>query len=170
MTIEEFIAIIDLKLPPASQDQLEAFETEIGIRLPEDYRQFLVNTNGGYVPGWCEFEGATHKGESWSAVVHHVGGFREELHFSLRFARSCCLSSESQFPRALLWIMDDPGGNGICIGLTGKYRGRVYLWIHDEQPDPEEWDGEVETARNVIPLANSFTDFVAGIGPMDHNG
>jgi hypothetical protein len=43
----------------------------------------------------------------------------------------------------------------------------VYFWIHDEQPDPQEWDGEVETAGNVILLANSFTDFVAGIIPRD---
>jgi hypothetical protein len=56
-----------------------------------------------------------------------------------------------------------PGGNAICLGLTGDYRCRVFFWVHDEQPDPEEWDGEVETAGNVRLLANSFTDFVAGI-------
>jgi hypothetical protein len=77
------------------------------------------------------------------------------------------LSGESQFPRALLWIMDDPGGNGICLGLTAIQRGRVYFWIHDMQPDPEEWDGEIETASNVILLSDSFTDFIAGVGPKD---
>jgi hypothetical protein len=43
----------------------------------------------------------------------------------------------------------------------------VYFWIHDEQPAPEEWDGEVETTGNVILLAESFTDFVAGLDPQD---
>jgi hypothetical protein len=41
----------------------------------------------------------------------------------------------------------------------------VYFWVHDEQPDPDEWDGKVETADNVRLLAHSFTDFIAGIGP-----
>ena len=70
-------------------------------------------------------------------------------------------------PRDLLWIMDDPGGNGICLRLSEMKRGQVYLWIHDEQPDPESWDGQVETASNVILLAKSFTDFITAIGPRE---
>jgi hypothetical protein len=167
MTIDEFIALMEFKAPPAPQDQLEAFEAELGAELPDDYRQFLTRTNGGFISGWYRFKGPTPSGETWFAYVHHVCGFREELHISLRFYRGCCLSGESQFPRGLLWIMDDPGGNGICIGLRGTLRGRVYFWIHDMQPDPDEWDGQVETASNVIQLANSFTDFVAAIGPRD---
>ena len=86
---------------------------------------------------------------------------------SLTFNLDYGLNPESGFPRALLWIMEDPGGNGICIGLTGEQRGRVYFWIHDELPDPAEWGGRVETASNVIILADSFADFVAGVGPRE---
>jgi cell wall assembly regulator SMI1 len=167
MTLDEFVTLIDLKSPPAPQDQLEAFEAELGSRLPNDYRQFLARTNGGVIRGWYRFKGRTPRGEMWSTYLHHVCGFREEPHFSLRFNRGCCLSAESGFPHALLWIMDDPGGNGICIGLTGDQRGKVYFWIHDELPDPEAWDGRVESASNVILLAESFTEFVANIGPGD---
>jgi hypothetical protein len=167
MTMDEFVALMACKSPPAPQHQLGAFEAELGTELPADYRQFLVRTNGGHISGWYRFKGLTPRGETWFAYVNHVCGFRDEPHFSLRFNRGCCLSSEAQFPRQLLWIMDDPGGNGICLGLTGKHRGRVYFWIHDEQPDAGEWDGEVETASNVIPLADSFTDFIAGVGPRD---
>src|SRR5262245_12124285 len=133
------------KVPPPSQDEIEAFEAEIGTTLPDDYRQFLARTNGGYLD-WYRLDRPTPEGRSWTAVVSEVGGLREESDLSLRSARSCYQGSELQIPRALLWIMGDPGGNGICIGLTGSYRGRVYFWIHDEQPDPHEWDGEIETA------------------------
>jgi hypothetical protein len=183
MTIDDFIAAVDgaadqglppaaaslfgpSKEPPPSQAQVEAFELEIGASLPDDYRRFLLRCNGGNVD-WYQFEGLNPEGRSWTAVVSHVGGLREEPDLSLRFARGCYQGHELQIPRTLLWIMGDPGGNAICIGLTGEYRGRVYFWIHDEQPDPQEWDGEVETASNVILLANSFTDFVAGIAPRD---
>jgi hypothetical protein len=139
---------------------------EIGTTLPDDYRRFLLRCNGGKID-WYQFEGPIPQGESWTAIVSHVGGLREEPDLSLRFARGCYQGRDLQIPRAMLWIMSDPGGNAICLGLTGKYRGRVYFWIHDEQPDPQEWDGEVETASNIILLANSLTDFVAGIVPRD---
>jgi cell wall assembly regulator SMI1 len=167
MTMDELVALIDLKAPPAPQDQLEAFEADLGARLPDDYRHFLARTNGGVIRGWYRFKGRTPQEETCYAYLHHIGGFREEPHLSLRFHRGCSLSPESGFPHALLWIMDDPGGNGICIGLAGGQRGKVYFWIHDELPDPEEWDGRVETASHVLALAESFTDFVAGIGPGD---
>jgi hypothetical protein len=183
MMIDDFIAAVheaaDRSLPPAavsllgpskvlpaSPSQVEAFEAEIGTTLSDDYRRFLLRCNGGKVD-WYQFEGLTPEGQSWTTIVSHVGGLREEPDLSLRFARSCYQDRAFQIPRALLWIMGDPGGNAICLGLTGKYCGRVYFWIHDEQPDPHEWDGEVETAGNVILLANSFTDFVAGIAPRD---
>jgi hypothetical protein len=183
MTIDDLITAVDATanqtLPPAalrllgpskvprpSQGQVEAFEAEIGTTLPADYRRFLQRRNGGYLD-WYQFNGPTPEGRSWSAVVSHVGGLREEFDLSLRSARGCYQGSELQIPRPLLWIMGDPGGNGICLGLTGRYRGRVYFWIHDEQPDPQEWDGGVETAGNVILLANSLTDFVAGLVPKD---
>ena len=183
MTIDDFIASVGAaadqslspaavsllgpsKVQPPSQGQVEAFEAEIGTTLPDDYRRFLLRCNGGKVD-WYQFEGPTPEGRSWTAILSHVGGLREEPDLSLRCARSCYQGHQLQIPRTLLWIMGDPGGNAICIGLTGKYRGRVYFWIHDEQPDPQEWDGEVETAGNVILLANSFAEFVAGIAPRD---
>ena len=183
MTIDDFIAAVDAaadqalpptavsllgpsKVLPPSQGQVEAFEAEIGTTLPDEYRRFLLRCNGGKVD-WYRFEGLTPEGKSWTAVLSDVGGLREEPELSLRFARSCYQGHQLQISRTLLWIMGDPGGNAICLGLTGKYRGRVCFWIHDEQPDPQEWDGEVETASNVILLANSFTDFVAGIVPRD---
>jgi hypothetical protein len=70
-------------------------------------------------------------------------------------------------PRELLWIMDDPFGNAIGVCVTGPKRGAVYSWDHDREPRPEEWNGSIETAENVSLLANSFTDFIAGVRPAE---
>jgi hypothetical protein len=155
------------RVPPPSPAEVEAFEVEIGTPLPDDYRQFLLRSNGGRLD-WYRFAGPTPDGKAWPVITSEVGGLREESDLSLRAARRCYQGSELQIPRPLLWIMGDPGGNGICLGMTGPYRGRVYFWIHDEQPAPEEWDGEVETAGNVVLLADSFTDFVTGVGPQEY--
>ncbi|AMV27517.1 SMI1 / KNR4 family protein [Gemmata sp. SH-PL17] len=149
------------RTPPPSPAQVEAFEAEIGAPLPDEYRAFLLRCNGGNLDGY-QFDGPTPEGE-WTAVVSRVGGLRDEPHLSLRSARASYQGYEVQIPRALVWIMGDPGGNAICLGLTGEHRGRVYFWVHDEGPDPDSWDGAVETAGNVVLLANSFTDFVAGL-------
>jgi len=61
--------------------------------------------------------------------------------------------------------MDDPFGNAICLGVSGNHRGKVYFWDHESEPDPDEWDGRVETAGNVQLLADSFAAFVGGLRP-----
>ena len=171
MTIEELIAAINWEagqalpaaaarlfgpdeVPPASPEEVAAFEADLGAGLPDDYRQFLLRCNGGSLGDKYEFDEA-------HVIVGSVGGLREGC--SLRSARSCYQGSVVRIPLALLWIMDDPGGNAVCLGLTGEYRGKVYFWDHDEEPYPDEWDGEVDTAVNIRLLANSFTEFVAGL-------
>jgi hypothetical protein len=69
MTIAEFVANVDDRRPPAPQEQLDAFEAEIGHRLPIDYREFLVMCNGGFVAGAYWFTGPTPEGDSADAGV-----------------------------------------------------------------------------------------------------
>jgi hypothetical protein len=99
-----------------------------------------------------------------------VGGLREESSFSLREYRRTHQVEERWIPRSLIWIMDDPFGNAICLGLTGIERNRVFFWDHESMPDPGEWDGEAVTALNVEMLAESFTDFVEGLEESDDPG
>jgi hypothetical protein len=165
MDMQEFLTHINRKSPPAPENEITRLEAEIGACLPEDYRRFLAECNGGHVGGRLWYRGPTPEGRSADAGVHHIGGFREESHFSLEAARECYQGEELRIPQELLWIMDDPFGNAICIGISGPYHGRVYFWDHEEEPDPEEWDGSVETAGNIQLLANSFTDFLAGLAP-----
>jgi hypothetical protein len=67
MTIDEFIALMKDIDPPAPADQVAAFESTIGGRLPDDYREFLIRTNGGNIPGWYRFKGPTPDVRSWTA-------------------------------------------------------------------------------------------------------
>jgi len=157
MTIDELLAEIEFMGPRASETQISNFESEIGYALPDDYRRFLAACNGGYLGGrfWHREQ---HVG------IDHIGGFREETYFSLRWARECY---RDRIPKELLWIMNDPFGNAICLGLVGNTRGKIYFWDHDEEPDPEEWDGSVENSGNVSIVTDSFTELVDGLEPED---
>lgn len=164
MTIKDFIAAIESKKSPAPTEKLEAFEKAIACKLPPDYRRFLVACNGGYVGGALWFMGPTPEGKKADAGVHHVGGFRAQSYFSLTSNRKMY---GERIPRELIWIMDDPFGNAICLGVLGKYRGKVFFWDHENEPDETTWDGSAGSAGNVELLANSFTDFVAGLIPLN---
>src|ERR1700733_1682978 len=83
MTVTEFIERIPNKLPPASKTALQEFESEIGESLPEDYRSFVLNCNGGSLGGGVLFTGPTPSGGETSVDIHHIGGFRKESYFSL---------------------------------------------------------------------------------------
>jgi len=165
VTINEFIEQIDDKLPPAPPDQIAAFEADLGQRLPEDYRRFLVACNGGWLgEKFLEFEGLGLEGSAVGTGLHHIGGLRKEDYYSLVGARSIY----PRLPSSLVWIMDDPSGNAICIGVAGSHRRRIYLWDDENAPD-DDWDGVVETAGNIELLANSFTDFVAGVRDTEND-
>ena len=124
----------------------------------------MVRCNGGYAAGSVVFQGPTPEGHAADACPNHIGGFREESYFSLPMQRANYQSDdELRLPKTLLWIMDDPMGNAICLGVSEECYGRVYFWDNESEPDPADWDWEIETAGNIDFLAHSFAEFVSGL-------
>jgi hypothetical protein len=60
-------------------------------------------------------------------------------------------------------IVDDGVGNYVCIGVKGKYRGKVFLWNLDGQADIDE----EPDFSNVDLLENSLEEFIARLGPAN---
>jgi hypothetical protein len=125
------------KLTPS---KLDAFEKSLGSTLPEPYRTHLLEHNGGCVYG------AQQLGD-----LHHVHG----IHDGPEWAR---FHDRSQYaglvPERLLPIADDPGGNLICIVLSGPDVGAVCFWDHERADDP---------VASVTPLAPDFGAFLRGL-------
>ncbi len=164
MSIDEFLAFVDDRLPPAPKKELARLESELSCRLPADYRSFLLACNGGSVGGRLWFRGPAPDGRPVDVGVHHVGGFRSESYLSIFDTRYLY---GSRIPSPLLWIMDDPFGNAICLAVRGDHKGHVFFWDHEDEPDPRAWDGRMETAGNIRLVAHSFTDFVGGLSQSD---
>jgi hypothetical protein len=130
---------------------LAEFEASIDCRLPDDYRQFLGIANGGSVND----DRFTHAKSGW--YICSVGGVAK-----LFENRECYQISERRIPSELLWIADTDFSAAFCIGLTGEHRGKIYFWDNGHEPG-SDWDGRFETAGNITLLANSFTEFIAGL-------
>jgi hypothetical protein len=123
MTADEIQALLEDTVPPATEEQIRAFEAEIGQTLPEDYRAFLAQCSGGSVDSIFEYNGVSPDGGECVHPLRTINGVRRSFTYSLSYNRN---SIGGRIPKSLIWIMDDPGGNLICLGISGPDRGRVY--------------------------------------------
>jgi cell wall assembly regulator SMI1 len=138
--------------PPITEQDVLRLEQELGASFPEDYRAFLLAHNGGYPePGDFDIPGESVP-ESGSTVDWFLtleAGAHNDLRHELDVYRG-------RVPPSLLPIAFDPGGNLICLGLSGEHRGVVYFWDHElEAEEDEEAD-----FRNVYFVADSFSRFL----------
>lgn len=134
--------------PTADVESIAAFEVKTGLILPEDYKRFLRERNGGR-PQPSAFDVPNWPGE-WS----DVGDF-----FALYSGKECNLEAwhemlRHRLPHGFLAIADDPGGNFICLGTTPPYNGKVYYW-----DSSNDWDIP-EGADTLFEVASGFETFL----------
>lgn len=140
-------------LPP---DAISRCEAEIGCSLPESYRRFLLDYNGGR-PEPAHFP-VTWKGQPFATrfpydSVHFLFGFVEggpgDIIRNFQDYRE-------RIPEGMIPVGNDPGGNLLLLGCTEPNIGKVFLWVQDEEAD----EGEKPDYRNVGFIADSFDDFL----------
>ena len=133
-----------------TEEELVAFEIRCGSRLPRPYRAFARENNGGSP----EPDGFAFADGSPGSCVHYFfpisGGTKtDRLDYILQLFAG-------RVPPNYLPIARDPGGNLILIELG---RGGVFFWDHEREADV----GDDPTEENIIPIAASFDDFLAGL-------
>jgi hypothetical protein len=141
--------------PSISKAHLHDFESRYDLVLPDDYRLFLLKSNGGRplpdafeVPGWVGI----------SSAVDWFLGLREEPYADIGNALD---EFGTRLPREFLPIANDPSANTICLGVSGPERNHVYYWAnaHDFIRDEE---------GNMFWLADSFTEFLEKLHDYPH--
>lgn len=60
----------------------------------------------------------------------------------------------------LLVIGDAPGGNQICLGVSGSAYDKVYFWDHEGELDSRGTNG---SSTNLYLISNTFRDFVESL-------
>lgn len=134
----------------ASEDSIVDFEAELAVRLPDDYRRFLAETNGGR-PEPSGFVFQTTNGPSDSLVDWFLTLYAAEELYTLREYRAMY---GDRIPPMMLPIACDPFGNLVLLDVGAKSIGAVCFWDHEkESMDEATWD-------NISVVAQSFTDFL----------
>ncbi len=131
---------------------LISFERMIGVTLPGDHRNFLLEYNGGQPePAFFWLEKET----DGSDVYRFYGLYDEPRPDSLKtFSRE----GRRGFPETMLPIADDGVGNFLCLGISQENFGEIFFLDHDEYPYPE-----TDSMVGVTKLANSFTEFLESL-------
>ncbi len=113
-----------------SEPRLRQFEKELGEKLPGEYRKFLLRHNGGcpepraFKIHWKNPELAETYPESYIGSFHALDGESSNLAESYRLGRKW-------FPRSMIPIGNDIGGNELLLAISGKERGGVFYWVQE---------------------------------------
>jgi hypothetical protein len=139
---------------PIDAPEIARVERELAVRLPDRYRAFLLETNGGRPsPNVFVFQGPTGPQED---LVHWLFG----IHFGeLASLVGQVRRSRGRVPDTLIPIGEDPFGNLICLAVTGSAAGRVLFWDHEREAS----EGEPPATDNLYPIADSFDAFLGSL-------
>lgn len=132
---------------PVAEGQLVQLESELGHRLPEDYRVFLLRHNGGK-PSLTLFT-IPDCGE---ALVHVFSGIGTKVDIQKWLSEW-----RAEVPPGWLMIGKDPGGNL----LLADELGAIHYW------DAARGFPASSDARNTFQVATSFTSFLDALRSAD---
>jgi|GEM_PF-758321 len=137
---------------PIKSGDVTEFEQRFGISLPEDYRQFLLLTNGGYQPTPETFK-IEEEGETFLKELFSLNG---KTFTSLE---KQTVQMKSDLPAGVIPIGMDGLGNTICLQVSGKDRGQICFWNHEQEiPSPGE-------SARLLFVARSFQQFLDSLYP-----
>ena len=146
---KQMLAAANAPLPTA--EDVRGFETKLGVVLPDDYKTFLLQKNGG-IPKKAKIK------------IDLLGVKVVQQFYALTSpANSYTLSYllevySERIPNYMLPIADDPAGNlYLCRLQPGDAYGNIYFWDHEE-----EADGKSQPYfDNITLVADSFTNFLS---------
>lgn len=127
-------------------NDLTDFEEVNSIKLPDDYRDFIINFNGGQPVRTELIKPKTD--------VNWLYCFVEEPDWASFFYTIDLF--QGRIPLSYIPIGRDSAGNQFIMSVADHNKGVTALWLHEAE-DPE--DG-TQYYDNVLWVANSFAEFV----------
>ena len=160
-TMTDWIRMED-RGPPVTEADVAYFETRIGMSLPQDYRAFLVEVNGGRPDrSNCEI--------SWRRSAVGINTFfslndpDENLNLLTTLEWE---ASTSSLPSPDLISIAYVGVGPLLLAVRGSHRGEVWV-LDDGDPRPVGSNPRVlwHDRRDMDRVASSFRALLGGLRP-----
>lgn len=141
------IEIIDSnRFGKLSESGIADFEVKFSILLPTDYKDFLLEHNGGCPkPNTNRFPETDvqwiygiHQYDYWANLIEHIDMFKERI------------------PSDTIPIANDSGGNLFLLSLRNDSKGEVWFWNHEEEAE----ENGHEYLENITKVSDSFNSFI----------
>ncbi len=135
-------------------------ESKINVKLPSDYKRFLLLHNGGHPKQNCyPCIDDNMEGSDIDSFLAFYEGSINSLITDINIY-------EDRIPKGFIPIACDSGGNLVCLGIGDDKYGMIYFWEHEEEVEY----GEEPTLDNMYLIANNFTDFINSLYVFDVDG
>jgi hypothetical protein len=142
-------------VPVVDDTAIASFEKLVGVRLPQEYRDFLVKFNGGE-PENAVFRFGNGRASYGDSAVRYFFSITNNSTFSLAHKYEI-YADAGRIPKGMLPIAADAGGNLVLLALAGSQCGKVFFWDHEVEglvDNPSSID-------NLVLVGDSFDQFCA---------
>lgn len=113
--------------PFVTVDAIKSFEAKIKIKLPHDYREFLIKHNGG-----CPYPSSFKVDDGLKVSVSRLlslGGTRSFDSLDDQYESDAW---KDALRHGVIKIGYDPGGQEIMLATSGDIAGSVYLIVEND--------------------------------------
>jgi hypothetical protein len=150
---------MDERGPGVVDADVKAFEKKFGYPLPDDYREFLLDVNGGRpADTHCAFS---------SGVLNYLFSLKDPDEASDLETRA--LRGRKDLPnKALLMVGHDDGGGRILVVLDGEHRGEVWLQVgSDARPPGSNPRTLWHDRRDMKRLSTNWREFMSSLREIE---
>lgn len=132
---------------PINPKDIVEFEEDNEVSLPDDYKEFLLEHNGGHPEPSAL--------PAFGTDVNWLFGMVEEPAWASLFHALAVY--EGRIPSWYMPIGTDSGGNLYIMSLYEENKGVIALWWHEDEAPTNGSD----YFDNLTPVADSFSEFAA---------
>lgn len=127
-------------------DEIEKIERKYNVLFDESYKAFLIHCSKGFFEEEVFLQFKDNKimiNELY--VLDGNDSLYEQIETFLY-----------RMPEALIPIGECPGGDQICLGVSGELLGFVYLWNHEEELEARKMIGDIDSETDINNYFNNL--------------
>lgn len=139
-----------------NEEKIQIFENDLKIKLPVDYKAFMISHNGGMPEDdlMFNYHNSVNDKDSRSLIQMFYIIYEKE-NYEVYNLKNICLNlwNDKALTKDYLAIAEDPAGNYVCISLSAKTYGSIYFCNHEYE--------DAETGNLLMDkIASSFSEFL----------